>query len=59
MAYDRQELIDLMRRLGYTEAAEDALRALPDQASLEQVIEFATRHGISRGELMNRMGGSP
>ncbi|MBV9450031.1 MAG: hypothetical protein JO345_29505 [Streptosporangiaceae bacterium] len=59
MAYDKQELIDLLRHLGYDEAAEEAAHLLPDQASEEQVIEFGTRHGISRGELMNRMGGSP
>ena len=59
MAYDKQELIGLLRRLGYDEAAEEAVRVLPDQASEEEVVEFGTRHGITRGELMNRMGGSP
>jgi hypothetical protein len=59
MAYDRQWLIDTLRRLGYTEAADQAARELPDQLSDEQVRKFGDRYGISRDELASRMGGSP
>jgi hypothetical protein len=59
MGYDRQQLADLLRRLGYTEAADDALRMLPDEISVEQIKDFGNRHGISRDELISRMGGSP
>ena len=59
MAFDKQELTELLRRLGYTEAADEATRVLPDQISLAEVAEFGNRHGISRGELIDRMGGSP
>jgi len=45
--------------LGYTEAAEEASRVLPDQVELKQLEEFGDRHGISRTELESRMGGSP
>jgi hypothetical protein len=44
MSQDRQWIIDLLRRLGYTTAAEEAAR---------------DRHGISRDEIMSQMGGSP
>jgi hypothetical protein len=59
MAYAKQWLIDLLRRLGYTEAADDASRELPDEIDLSQLQEFADRHGISRDEVTDAMGGSP
>ncbi|HEY1821172.1 MAG TPA: hypothetical protein VGG83_14705 [Trebonia sp.] len=59
MALDRQQMIDLLSRLGYAQAADEAARALPDPVSVEQVREFAARHNISHDELISRMGGSP
>ncbi len=58
MSQDRQWVIDTLRRLGYAEAA-DAAQMLPDPVSLEQLQEFGDRYGISRDELISRMGGSP
>jgi hypothetical protein len=45
--------------MGYTQEADDALREMPDEFDLKQLQEFADRHGISRDELISRMGGSP
>jgi hypothetical protein len=59
MALNRQHAIDLLRRLGYERAADDAELTLPDPVSLEQFQEFADRHNISRDELVSQMGGSP
>ena len=59
MSQDRQWLVDTLRRLGYTEAADDAVRELPDPVSLEEVTKFADRYGISRDEVISQMGGSP
>ena len=59
MAISRQWVIDLMNQLGYSEVAEEASRVLPEQLDLKQLQEFGDRHGISRGELESRMGGSP
>jgi hypothetical protein len=59
MAYTKEWLVDLLRRLGYTEAAEDASRELPDEFDLSQLQEFGDRHGISRDEVTDAMGGSP
>jgi hypothetical protein len=55
---EKDWLVDLLRRLGYTQEAEAALRELPDHVSIDQLIEFGERHGINRGELIDRMGGS-
>lgn len=59
MAYTRKWLVDTLRHIGYTQEAEDALQEMPDEFDMEQLVEFAARHGISRGEVTERMGGSP
>jgi len=59
MAHDKQWLVDTLRRLGYPQAADDAARELPEQVSTEDIQRFADRVGISRDEVMSRMGGSP
>ena len=59
MAISRQEIIDMLNRLGYSEAAKEASRVLPEQVDLKQVEEFSDRHGISHTELESQMGGSP
>ena len=59
MPQDRQWFINTLRRLGYTEAAEEAERELPDPVSTDELIKFADRFNISRDEVMSQMGGSP
>ena len=59
VAYSRQWLVDTLYRLGYTQAADDALHDLPDQIEVKQLEEFGDQHGISRDDLVDRMGGSP
>jgi hypothetical protein len=59
MAYSKQWLVDGLRHMGYTQAADDALREMPDEFDLKQLQEFGDRHGISRDEVISRMGGSP
>jgi hypothetical protein len=59
MPQDRQWFVNTLRRLGYTEAAEEAERELPDPVSLEELKKFADRYNISRDEVMSQMGGSP
>ncbi len=60
MDYERQWLIDVLRRLGRGPAAEDAAREMPERFSRQELQDFAERHGIqSRDELTDLMGGSP
>ena len=59
MAYTRKWLVDLLRRLGYTKAADDALREMPEEFDVKHLQEFGDRHGISRDEVTDAMGGSP
>ena len=59
MAYTRQWVVDTLRRIGYQQEADEASRVLPDEVDPEQLEEFGDRVGISRDELVSRMGGSP
>ena len=59
MSQDRQWLVNTLRNLGYTEAADAAARELPDSVSMEELEKFADRYNISRDEVMSQMGGSP
>jgi hypothetical protein len=59
MAMSRQWAVDTLRRMGYLQEADDAARELPDPVEIEQLHEFGDRHGISRDEMVSRMGGSP
>ena len=58
MLQDRQWVIDTLRRLGFTQAADDAEQTLPDPVSHEQLQEFGDKYGISLDELISRMDGS-
>jgi hypothetical protein len=59
MTYTKEWLVGTLQRLGYVDAAEEALRELPEEFDLQQLEEFGDRHGLSRGDLVDRMGGSP
>ena len=59
MAYTRKWLVDTLRRIGFTQAADDALREMPEQFDLTQLEEFGNRHDISRDVLADAFGVSP
>jgi hypothetical protein len=49
----------MLRRAGLPELAEEALRVLPDPVDLDFAEEVLRSHGVSRDDLIDRMGGSP
>jgi hypothetical protein len=59
MAYSRHWVVDILRHLGFTKEAEEALRELPEEMDRQQLREFGNRHGIDLSTLTDRMGGSP
>jgi hypothetical protein len=59
MEYSREHIVYILRRAGFAEAAAEALRVLPDPATTEEVEAFVTPYGITLGELLSRLGGSP
>ena len=59
MSQSLQHVVEVLRRTGLTEEAEEAERTLsdpPDQAELDR---FAAAHGLSAEVLAERLGGSP
>ena len=59
MPYTKKWLVEMLRRLGYKQAADDALREMPEEFDLKQLQDFGERHDISRDEVTDAMGGSP
>ena len=55
----RQEIVDLLRRAGLTEVADDAMAELPDRVSQEEAERWGQQHGVTRDVLISEMGGSP
>ena len=59
MQYTRQELVDLLRKAGLSEAADKAGEELPDRVEEEEVERWGMRYGITRDLLISQFGGSP
>jgi hypothetical protein len=59
MEVTRQHVVEILRRAGLWELAEQAKVSLPETADLDRVAEFALAHGITRDTLISLLGGSP
>ena len=57
--YSRQDVVELLIRLGYRELADEASRDLPDPVDAYQLEAWCLRHGLPQDEVISRMGGSP
>jgi hypothetical protein len=57
--WQRAHMVDMLRRNGYPELADEALHTLPEVVGLDQLTSFCREHDISRDELISSMGGSP
>lgn len=59
MRYSRQKVVDILRKAGLPEVADDAMQELPDPVDLDYLQEWASQRGITRDLLISEMGGSP
>ena len=57
--FSRQHVVDVLNRLGYTQAAEEASRVLPDPVDIDQLEALGVRYGVTHDDLVSEMGGSP
>jgi hypothetical protein len=57
--YRRQNVVDELNYLGYTELADKASRDLPDPVDVNRLLAWMTQHGLSSDDVISRMGGSP
>jgi antitoxin component HigA of HigAB toxin-antitoxin module len=59
LQYSRQEIVATLRRAGFAEAADEALRVLPDPVGTDQIQAFCQQHNLNADDLISEMGGSP
>ena len=59
MQYSREHVVDMLRRAGLREAADDAMLELPDPVDLDELQDWAMKRGITRDAMVSWMGGSP
>jgi hypothetical protein len=59
ITYRKQDIADILRRCGYWEVADEALRDLPDPVDLDQIEAWEAEHGITHDQLISQLGGSP
>jgi hypothetical protein len=57
--WSKQYVVDELNRLGYAELAVEASRELPDPVDINWLEEWCMQHGLSRDDVISRMGGSP
>ena len=58
MHYHRKTIVEALRRAGLPELADEAAKVLPDPVDLNQLETWGSQHGITRDELISRLGGS-
>jgi hypothetical protein len=54
-----QEIIKILRRAGLPDVADAAQNSLPDPVDRQTLDRFCAQHGLSKGSLTDRLGGSP
>ncbi|HEX9359910.1 MAG TPA: hypothetical protein VF933_39660 [Streptosporangiaceae bacterium] len=59
MQLARQHVVDTLRSAGFPEVADEVLRALPDPVDIDHLGRFVEQYGITKDDLVDRMGGSP
>ena len=52
-------MVDQLNRMGYAEIAVEASRELPDPVDINRLEAWCMQHGLSRDDVISRMGGSP
>ena len=57
--YSRQHVVEVLRRCGLYEIADEAQQVLPDPVDLETLDRFTAPYDLTINELVDRMGGSP
>ena len=56
MPYPRQHFASILRKTGFPEIADEAVRVLPDPVDKDQIAAFLAPYAISMDELVSGMG---
>jgi hypothetical protein len=57
--YSRQHVTDVLHTLQRPDLADEASRDLPDPVDIDQLVPWLVQRGLTRDEMVSRMGGSP
>ena len=57
MQYSKQEVVQMLRRWGYEQLADEALRDLPDPVDVDELRDWNMRHGLTRDDIISNIGG--
>jgi hypothetical protein len=59
MQVTKRHIVEVLRMAGLPQVADEANRSLPDEMTVERAEQFVGRYGITKDQLISRMGGSP
>ncbi len=59
MEVSRQHVLDILRRTGFAEVADEVAPLLPDPVDVDEAQRILGPYGINRDVLTSQMGGSP
>ncbi|HYB46512.1 MAG TPA: hypothetical protein VED20_04010 [Streptosporangiaceae bacterium] len=59
MQHSRQDVVDMLRRWGFPDLADEASQVLPDPVDPERLEAWGMQHGLSRDDIISWFGGSP
>ena len=57
--YSRQHVVNLLKRTGHAQLADEAAQVLPDPVDIDRASAWLMQHGLTHDGLISRMGGSP
>jgi hypothetical protein len=56
--WQRKHIVEILRKAGYSKEADEACQTLPESVDFARLERFCSEQGISRDDLVSRMGGS-
>lgn len=59
MQITREHVVGILRMVALPDLAEEAHRVLPDPVEYNHAERFLAAYGLTKDELISRMGGSP
>jgi hypothetical protein len=58
VSYQKEHVVEMLRRTGFADAAAAATTELPEEIDLDDLQNWAAKHGITRDAIVSQMGGS-
>ena len=56
--FSRQHVVDLLRRAGWSDLADEVSKTMPDPIDVKQLAAWGMQHGVSFNDLISRFGSS-